>query len=299
MCVQNQVLMLWTHTRIYELFALQIDKEWRVVTAYTKQYLAEHPELGDQNHDGIEESRPLEFDERQHKMLNSELKFLYTALTRAKCNLWIYDSNRAKRAPMFHYFQKRDLVKIVSVPSSGTGSEDGSTVESMIAAVSSADDWKKQGDYFKKRCLWDLAILCYSKAGMPELTREVKAYSCVLMGKKYKHDVKKMKEYFVTATLNFFECLKFQPSAKWIENAAVCLFNAREYDLAAPLFGRLGQVKKLFDSYSDLPSSVCMHVCVCVVWCVSCVYASFVCLCVYICLCVYVSLSACLVCLYL
>ena len=242
------------------MFPSQIDKEWRVVTTYTKQYLAEHPDLHNQNHDGIEEPRPLEFDERQHKMLNSELKFLYTALTRAKCNLWIYDSNRTKRAPMFHYFQKRDLVKVVSVPSSGKDGEDSSAVESMIAAVSSSEDWKKQGDYFKKRCLWDLAILCYSKAGLPELTREVKAYSCVLMGKKYKHEVKKMKEYFVTASLNFFECLKLQPSAKWIENAAVCLFNAREYDLAAPLFERLGQVNKC----SKIIYVKCVCVCVCV-----------------------------------
>lgn len=56
--------------------------------------------------------RALEFDTLKHKLLNSELKYLYTALTRARCNLWIYDEDKDKRAPMFSYFKARKLVRV-------------------------------------------------------------------------------------------------------------------------------------------------------------------------------------------
>ena len=59
--------------------------------------------------------RPLEFDPNLHKVLNSELKHLYTALTRARVNVWIFDEDIDKRAPMFEYFKARKLVKHLTV----------------------------------------------------------------------------------------------------------------------------------------------------------------------------------------
>jgi len=59
--------------------------------------------------------RPLQFDPNQHKVLNSELKQLYTALTRARVNVWIFDEDLDKRAPMFQYFKARKLVNSMEV----------------------------------------------------------------------------------------------------------------------------------------------------------------------------------------
>ena len=59
--------------------------------------------------------RPLEFDSNLHKILNSELKHLYTAVTRARVNVWIFDEDREKRAPMFEYCKARQLVKFISI----------------------------------------------------------------------------------------------------------------------------------------------------------------------------------------
>lgn len=59
--------------------------------------------------------RPLNFDPNVHKVLNSELKHLYTALTRARVNVWIFDEDGEKRAPMFEYFKVRKLVKCMQV----------------------------------------------------------------------------------------------------------------------------------------------------------------------------------------
>ena len=229
----------------------QANKEWRVVTSY----LHKHPELICQDQeDVLEEPRPLEFDERQHKMLNSELKFLYTALTRAKCNLWIYDSDLNKRAPMFHYFQKRNLVKVVSTDKSHNIEQ--SNMQSMFAIVSTPDEWKRQGEYFKKKYLWDLAVVCFNKAGMPELACEAHAYSSVLLGNKHKSEPKKMREHFLSAAISFFKCLQLQQSAKWIKMAALCLFNAREYSLAASLFSRIGQVCTYLVKVKNLNSTL-------------------------------------------
>ncbi len=61
------------------------------------------------------EARPLDFDYNKHKILNSELKQLYTALTRARVNVWIYDEDTLNRAPMFDYFKRSGLVKIMKM----------------------------------------------------------------------------------------------------------------------------------------------------------------------------------------
>lgn len=58
--------------------------------------------------------RPLAFDPNQHKVLNSELKHLYTAVTRARVNVWIFDEDRDKRAPMFEYFKARKLTRNIT-----------------------------------------------------------------------------------------------------------------------------------------------------------------------------------------
>jgi hypothetical protein len=65
--------------------------------------------------------RPLAFDPNLHKILNSELKHLYTAVTRARANVWIFDQGEEKRAPMFEYFKARKLVKFVSMKDSEKG----------------------------------------------------------------------------------------------------------------------------------------------------------------------------------
>ena len=57
--------------------------------------------------------RPLAFDRDQHKVLNSELKYLYTAVTRARDNVWIFDEDANARAPMFEYFRACNLVEVV------------------------------------------------------------------------------------------------------------------------------------------------------------------------------------------
>ena len=57
--------------------------------------------------------RPLPFNSEQHKVLNSELKYLYTALTRARVNVWIYDEDGEAAGPMCDYFKALKLVTVI------------------------------------------------------------------------------------------------------------------------------------------------------------------------------------------
>ena len=54
--------------------------------------------------------RHSQFDEKRDRVLIAELKQLYTAITRARCNVWIFDESDVKRKPMFDYFKAHDLV---------------------------------------------------------------------------------------------------------------------------------------------------------------------------------------------
>jgi len=218
---------------------MQATEEWRAVI----NYIDENPKIVVSKEE-IEKPRPLkQFDETQHKALNAELKFLYTAITRAKCNLWIYDDNPDKRGPVFYYFQKRGLVTVLSIPPFFGQSGNKVSMELIFPKTSSMEEWKQRGNDFRNKRKWDMAEFCYEKAGMDELAKEMKAYSNMGMAKK-----KDKKYNYLQATFNFLRIFDKQPLQKWIDKAAICLFNACEYDLAASLFLKLCKVRVLIDT---------------------------------------------------
>ena len=167
------------------------------------------------------------FDEEKHKRLNSELKLLYTAITRARSKLWIFDASGDKRAPIFHYLTQRNLVEYLSCKPS----EVGTPVESF-ASKSSQKQWKKQGDYFKNKGVWNLAVICYNNAKIPLLAKDA-------LGHHYAQLATKQKDHYLTAANYFCECLMLQKSAKYIEKIASCLYNAQQYKYASELFAKI------------------------------------------------------------
>ena len=224
----------WLQYPIFTYVYAKVTEEWQAAI----NYLDEHPDLAVKN-EKIHKPRPLrEFDECKHKALNAELKFLYTAITRAKCNLWIHDANPEKRAPMFYYFQKRDLVRVLSMQESSSKEAKTSLNQPMFAKVSSAEEWKQQGDRFRSKKNWDMAILCYSKAGMNELVKETKGDLNIWMAQR-----KNKRQNYLQAAMNYLRGFDIQPSVKRINKAATCLYNASEHDLAASLFLKIHEVR--------------------------------------------------------
>lgn len=86
----------------------QAQKEWRVVSG--SEQLQQHHDQVQATSCAVKEvdikrkcePRKLDFDKEQHKILCSELKQLYTALTRARVNIWIFDQDTKIRDPMVH-----------------------------------------------------------------------------------------------------------------------------------------------------------------------------------------------------
>ena len=181
--------------------------------------------------------RALTFDEQHHKSLCAELKYLYTAITRAKCNLWIYDSDEKKRLPMFDYWNRRNLVKIICLDEI---SEKDESV--LFAATSSKEEWKKQGDYFKKKKLWEPAMKCYEKAEDVYLEKEAKAYCLVQKARTSNLRPREMEEMYLQAAIAFLECDKSQHDVKFLRYAASFLKKAKRSNEAGLLYAKLSRV---------------------------------------------------------
>ena len=184
------------------------------------------------------------FDPKLHKSLNAELKYLYTAITRTKCNLWIYDSDPKMRHPMFDYWYKRELVKVVGA---GSQSEIEGMYNLVFASNSTSEQWKAQGDNFRKKHLWDQARLCYERAGEENkyLVKEAQAYQLIQSARQQKPSL------YLEAAILFLECDDLQHKTHYISAAAVCLRHARPSKLsqAALLYEKLGEQSKACQVY--------------------------------------------------
>lgn len=190
-------------------------------------------------HGADHEPHGVTFDEKCHKSLNPELKYLYTATTRAKCNLWIYDQDKKKRLPVFHYWFKRGFAKVI-----GTKQDRQAEHGLLFASNSTNEQWKTQGDNFMKRHMWEPAKHCYERAG-PENAYLAKEAHAHLLVKRSKHS--KKPQFYFEAALCFLECDEQSHDVKYISNAAVCLMNSQHprhiMIRAAKLFERLEQVQ--------------------------------------------------------
>ncbi|XP_071113489.1 TPR and ankyrin repeat-containing protein 1-like isoform X1 [Haliotis cracherodii] len=216
----------------------QAVKEWRVVTSFLEQIAKGQEDERTENLVIIDEEvlkkpkrpRPLNFDPNQHKVLNSELKHLYTALTRARVNVWIFDEDEEKRAPMFEYFKARKLVRCITDAemNAAAGME-----ETMFAEKSTPEDWVKRGDEMMGRCLYEVAAKCYRMGDNETKEKIAQAHNQALKASRMKDNPKKMKEEFVFAAEKFLE-------SGHDNKAALCLQNAREYELAATVFEKCG-----------------------------------------------------------
>ena len=75
----------------------------------------------------IDAPRPEAFDRQRHSLLNEELKMLYTAITRARVKVVIYDVAEEKRRPIFHFLLSKRLAKIFDSNQVGAPSDDAQT----------------------------------------------------------------------------------------------------------------------------------------------------------------------------
>ncbi len=114
------------------------------------------------------------------KILETELKMLYTAITRARVNVFFAETKSDMSTPMFDYFKRRRVVDVVK-------KENSKDIEvsnvAIFGKMSTVEDWRERGKYYlhnaegqrQKGCL-RLAAKCFDKAGEEKLRDRALAY---------------------------------------------------------------------------------------------------------------------------
>ena len=153
--------------------------------------------------------------EKQLKSLNAELKHLYTAITRARSNLWIYEENAEIRMPAFYYWQMKDLVTLVKM-------DDICEDTMLFAASSEKEQWEKQGDFYFEIRKWELAILCYKKGNKINRVNLTTGYMLVEKARS-QHDDNMSKDHYVEAALYLLKAGIDDRNEGYFEKGLLCL----------------------------------------------------------------------------
>ncbi|XP_016054334.1 PREDICTED: TPR and ankyrin repeat-containing protein 1 isoform X2 [Miniopterus natalensis] len=210
-------------------------KEWKVISSFTPSSSDSREESGLLVDVPLEkpspsQSRSLMVNPEMYKLLNGELKQLYTAITRARANLWIFDENPEKRAPAFKYFIRRNFVQVVKTD------ENKDFDDSMFVKISTPEEWIAQGEYYAKHQCWKVAAKCYQKGGAYEKEKLALAHNTALNMKSKKVSPKEKQVEYLELAKTYLECNEPKLSLK-------CLSYAKEFQLSAQLCERLGKIK--------------------------------------------------------
>ncbi|KAM4842474.1 TPR and ankyrin repeat-containing protein 1 isoform 3-T3 [Thomomys bottae] len=209
-------------------------KEWKIISSFTPPSdsrqgnwpLSEEP----LDKPSSSQARSLMVNPEIYKLLNGELKKLYTAITRARVNLWIFDENLEKRTPAFKYFIRRDFVQVVKTD------ENKDFDDSMFVKTSTPEEWIAQGEYYAKHQCWKVAAKCYQKGCAFEKEKLALAHNAALNMKSKKVSPKEKQLEYLELAKTYLECNEPKLSLK-------CLNYAKEFQLSAQLCERLGKIR--------------------------------------------------------
>ena len=201
---------------IYNFFADSPadERTWRVITSWWEERcpgVRGSAELGPQ-------LRAVAFDREKHGILEEELKQLYTAITRARVRVAMYDQSREKRQPVFSYLHGEGLAEIEAV--------DASHAERTgWAKAATKEEWLTRGRNLFDNKLYKLAARCFANGD----DRDGMLRS---LGFQYYDESTKLQvgtdqqQRVLRATFSFLE-------AGELKLASSCLAAACEYELAA------------------------------------------------------------------
>ena len=108
----------------------------------------------------------------------------------------------------------------------------------MFAHATTASEWEEQGDFFLKRKIYSIAKTCYQKANAIEKRHAVDAYVKIEDIQRSERPPRVKCEEYIKAGELFLKAGKYEPAAK-------CLYNGKEFTLAAELWRKMGQVRHI------------------------------------------------------
>eukprot|EP00741_Cyanophora_paradoxa_P017382 tig00020964_g16791.t1 len=106
------------------------------------------------------------FDPHKHRLVAPELKQLYTAITRAKNAVWIYDEDSALRRPIFELLSNVGVVQSLDAK---TAARDARGKGAPRIAESTPAEWEARGRQFLERRLFEAAKRAFENAGSKAL----------------------------------------------------------------------------------------------------------------------------------
>ncbi|KAK1735805.1 hypothetical protein QTG54_013511, partial [Skeletonema marinoi] len=267
MTVQESKGLEFDDVLLYNFFSDSPAEDlWRIVSNYTeediKAYYADATvaSSGVQKYDWesplLNDTRHLDFDVNSHKILEVELKMLYTAITRARVNVFIAETDSELSRPMFNYFQRRAVVDVVN-------REGSLSSVRVFGAKDTIEDWKNRGEYYLEKAEGDrqnsclrLAAKCFDKAGDTKRMNQTLAYLSFTEIENV--DEKKMKTkqklQFKEKLYSITEQLLEARDVGFLNKAAFCLLKTEEHDEYTArmfeLYARLTYAKRISEDDS-------------------------------------------------
>ncbi|KAI3992533.1 hypothetical protein MKX01_022624, partial [Papaver californicum] len=133
---------------LYNFFGTSpLKRNWRLVYGYMKE---KNP-LDSTNIDSF----PC-FSEGKHKILCSELRQLYVAITRTKQILWVYENIGEFSNPIYDYWKKLQVVQVKTLDES---------LAHEMRVTSSNTDWSLRGIKLFNEGNFEMTALCFQGSG--------------------------------------------------------------------------------------------------------------------------------------
>ncbi|TXG56677.1 hypothetical protein EZV62_017990 [Acer yangbiense] len=198
---------------LYNFFGTSTLKiKWRVIYEYMKEQ-----DLLDSN---SPRSFP-SFDEAKHSILCFELKQLYVAITRTRQRLWIWENMEEFSKPMFDLWKKKSLVQVRQL--------DDSLAQAMQVA-SSPEEWRSQGIKLFHEHNYEMATMCFERAGDTYWERRSKAASLKAAADRERNSNPEEANIILREAAEIFEAIGKA------DTAARCFSDLGDYERAGRIY---------------------------------------------------------------
>ncbi|KAG8369518.1 hypothetical protein BUALT_Bualt14G0021900 [Buddleja alternifolia] len=198
---------------LYNFFgSSHMSNQWRVVYEFLKE-----KDLLDAN---SPKSFP-SFSQSRHNILCSELKQLYVAVTRTRQRLWIWENNEELSKPMFEYWKRLCLVQVRKI--------DDCLAKAMQRA-SSPEEWKSQGIKLFWEKNYEMASMCFEKAGEDTWEKRAKASGLRAAADSLRGSNTEEAHIMLREAAEIFD------SIGRAETAAECFCDLGDYDKAGKIY---------------------------------------------------------------
>lgn len=216
--------------------------------------------------------------ENRYAALMVELKHLYTAITRPRKRLIIFDENPEIRKPIMEYWMALGYVQIITKDQLELISQEGSKlnessktfVESLAGKNTSITGWRSQGIRMFRRRYYEQAAKCFEHSGDIQLKNRAEAYYNASLGSDLSSEIENLKstigfegvskeeiiktqERISELTIKANDC--FQKAAedflglKLVQQAGQCYFSMLNYKKAAECFEEVSLYGQAGEAY--------------------------------------------------